>query len=126
MQFKKSLATGQESTSTAEGDLEVTEKDLAADIQALSDLHYECLTPSQDFEAEVNSRAEELKAIGMAKDALRNSGVASLVQILSSGELSKLVVHLVRDLARKQNDQSLAAFIREKGIWHQSDKSSRW
>merc|ERR1719198_2766419 len=105
---KKSLATSQETKSTAEGDLGVTEKDLAEDTKTLSDLHHECLTASQDFEAETNSRAEELKAIATAKDALRNSGAASLLQISSSDEPSKLVVHYVRDLARKQNDQSLA------------------
>jgi len=105
---KKSLATSQETKSTAEGDLGVTEKDLAEDTATLSDLHHECLTTSQDFEAETNSRAEELKAIAMAKDALRSSGAASLLQMSSSDEPSKLVVHFVRDLARKQNDQSLA------------------
>merc|ERR1719454_74268 len=105
---KKSLATSQETKSTAEGDLEVTQKDLADDKAALKELHHECLTTSQDFEAETNSRAEELKAIAMAKDALKNSGAASLLQISSSDEPSKLVVHFVRDLARKQDDQSLA------------------
>merc|ERR1719174_2022352 len=105
---KKSLATSQETKSTAEGDLGVTEKDLAEDTKTLSDLHHECLTASQDFEAETNSRAEELKAIATAKDALRSSGAASLLQVSSSDEPSKLVVHFVRDLARKQNDQSLA------------------
>jgi len=105
---KKSLATSQETKSTAEGDLGVTQKDLAEDTEAFSDLHHECLTASQDFEAETNSRAEELKAIATAKDALKNSGAASFFQIASSDEPSKLVVHFVRDLARKQNDQSLA------------------
>merc|ERR1719443_2427802 len=73
---KKSLATSQETKSTAEGDLEVTQKDLAEDTKTLSDLHHECLTTSQDFEAETNSRAEELKAIATAKDALKSSGAA--------------------------------------------------
>jgi len=105
---KKSLAASQETKSTAEGDLEVTKKDLAEDTATLSDLHHECLTTSQDFEAEVNSRAEELKAIGTAKEALKNSGAASFLQLSTNDEPSKLVVHFVRDLARKQNDQSLA------------------
>jgi len=105
---KKSLATSQETKATAEGDLGVTQKDLAEDIDTLSGTHHECLTTSQDFEAETNSRAEELKAIAAAKEALKNSGAASFFQISSSDEPSKLVVHFVRDLARKQNDQSLA------------------
>merc|ERR1719174_3090591 len=105
---KKSLATSQESKSTAEGDLEVTQKDLAEDPATLKDLHHECLTASQDFQAETNSRAEELKAIAAAKDALKSSGAASLLQISSSDEPSRLVVRFVRDLARKHDDQSLA------------------
>merc|ERR1719174_143294 len=107
---KKSLATSQETKSTAEGDLEVTQKDLAEDTATLKDLHHECLTASQDFQAETNSRAEELKAIAAAKDALKSSGAASLLQISSSDEPSRLVVHFVRDLARKHDDQSLAQF----------------
>jgi len=105
---KKGLASSQEGKATAEGDLAVTKKDLAEDVATLGGLHHECLTTSQDFQAETNSRAEELKAIATAKKALKDSGAASFLQISSSDEPSKLVVHFVRDLARKQNDQSLA------------------
>jgi len=106
---KKSLAASEEGKATAQGDLTVTQKDLGEDIDTLAGLHHECLTKSTDFEAEVKSRAEELKAINIAKDALKNSGAAaSFLQIASSDEPSKLVFHFVRDLARKQNDQSLA------------------
>ena len=105
---KKSLAASQETKAVAEGDLSTTKKDLAEDVATLGGLHHECLTTSQDFQAETNSRAEELKAIATAKAALKNSGAAAFLQISSSDEPSKLVVHFVRDLARKQNDQSLA------------------
>lgn len=105
---KKNLGTSQEAQAVAEGDLEVTQKDLAQDIDTLSKAHHDCLTSSQDFEAETNSRGEELKAIAAAKDALKSVSAASFLQISSSDEPSKLAVHFVRNLARKQNDESLA------------------
>lgn len=105
---KKELGTSQETKAAAEGDLTVTQKDLAQDIDTLSSTHHECLTSSQDFEAETNSRGEELKAIAAAKDALKKISAGSFLQISSSDEPSKLAVHFVRNLARKQNDQALA------------------
>jgi len=105
---KTNLGASQETKASAEGDLAVTQKDLAQDIDTLSGLHHSCLTSSQDFESETNSRAEELKAIATAKGALESIGAASFLQMSSSDEPSKLAVHFVRNLARKQNDQSLA------------------
>jgi len=105
---KTNLGASQETKASAEGDLAVTQKDLAQDIDTLSGLHHSCLTSSQDFESETNSRAEELKAIATAKGALESIGAASFLQMSSSNEPSKLAVHFVRNLARKQNDQSLA------------------
>jgi len=105
---KTNLGASQETKASAEGDLAVTQKDLAQDIDTLSGLHHSCLTSSQDFEAETNSRAEELKALATAKGALESIGAASFLQMSSSNEPSKLAIHFVRNLARKQNDQSLA------------------
>jgi len=105
---KTSLATSQEAKATADGDLAVTQKDLNEDISTLSGLHHTCLTTSQDYEVETNSRSEELKALATAKGALQKVGAASFLQISSSDEPPKLAVHFVRNLARKQKDQSLA------------------
>jgi len=64
---QKNLATSAEAKATAEGDLAVTSKDLAEDNTALADLHQECMTGAEDFEAETKSRGEELKALATAK-----------------------------------------------------------
>merc|ERR1719486_404587 len=79
------------------------------------------MTTAQDFEAEVKSRAEELKALAVAKKALTdNTGAAdslsyglnqvSFVQRLQTGtDLAHFeAVRFVRDLARKENSKSLA------------------
>merc|ERR1719235_2596959 len=47
---KKSLAESQEKKSVAEGDLDVTSKDLAEDIKAKATLHQDCMTAAEEFE----------------------------------------------------------------------------
>merc|ERR1719183_1161122 len=111
---KKSLAESTETKAAAEGDLKVTSKDLNEDVAALGDLHQDCMTKAQDFEAETNSRGEELKALAMAKKAVKdNTGGAfeqsSFLQMSSSSDLKNFeVVRLVKDLARKQHAPALA------------------
>jgi len=57
---KTNLAQSGEETATAQADLSVTAKALAADTATLEDLHKDCLTKAQDFEAETKSRSAEL------------------------------------------------------------------
>merc|ERR1719421_443389 len=64
---KKANAGHEETKATAEGDLEITNKDLAEDMKQLADTHQECMTKATDFEAETASRGEELKVIATAK-----------------------------------------------------------
>merc|ERR1719504_561213 len=47
---KKDLAESQEKRAVAEGDLEVTSKDLAEDIKTKSTLHQDCMSAAEDFE----------------------------------------------------------------------------
>merc|ERR1719163_1355547 len=76
---KKCISEAEEAKAIAEGDLEVTSKDLAEDVKSLADLHSECMTKAQEFEAETNSRDEELKALAEAKKVISEStgGVGS-------------------------------------------------
>merc|ERR1719362_168597 len=67
---KKSLAASGETKAAATGDLTTTSKALSADIATLEDLHKDCLTKAQDFEAATKSRSEELKALAEAKKNL--------------------------------------------------------
>merc|ERR1712203_1206291 len=99
---------------TAEGDLEVTTKNLNEDVLALSDLHGECLTKAQDYEAETKSRGEELDAIATAKKVIQETtaGAADLsyglnqVSFLQSGGVR--AVRFLHDLAQKEHLPALA------------------
>merc|ERR1712127_660268 len=116
---KKSLAASGETAATAQGDLTVTAKGLAADISTLEDLHKDCLTKAQDFEAETKSRTEELKALAEAKKILKETtggaeaqtyglNQESFLQVTSKASSAQFeAVRLVRDLARKDNSRAL-------------------
>ena len=52
---KKSKAATAEAQATAEGDLEVTNKALGEDIAQLNQVHHDCMTKAQDFEAEMSA-----------------------------------------------------------------------
>merc|ERR1719326_1575885 len=112
---KKGLAESNEAKAAAEGDLGVTTKDLNEDVNALGSLHQDCMTKAEDFEAETTSRGEELKALAMAKKAVKdNTGGATeqsydFLQLSSSSDLKNFeVVRLVKELARKQHAPALA------------------
>jgi hypothetical protein len=120
---KKGLAESGEKKSAAEGDLEVTSKDLKGDIEQLADLHHDCMTKAEDYEAETKSRGEELSALAEAKKVIEEAtggaekiayglDQVSLFQrsrITSSTDLARFeAVRFVRDLARKNNSPQLA------------------
>merc|ERR1719484_139890 len=117
---KKDLAESQEKRAGAEGDLEVTSKDLAEDIKTKSTLHQDCMNAAEEFELSTKSRGEELNALATAKKIIKEStgGAAgqsygltqlSFVQVASSSDLAKAeAVRLVRDLSRKQKSPALA------------------
>merc|ERR1719316_482739 len=128
---KKALAKSAEAKAAAEGDLDVTQKDLAEDIKDLASLHQECMTGAEDFEAETKSRGEELKALATAKKIIveATSGAQdisySFVQVsMSSGtDLANFeAIRLVRDLAQKQKSTALAQLAsRMVTAMHSSD-----
>jgi uncharacterized coiled-coil DUF342 family protein len=117
---KKDLAESQEKRAVAEGDLEVTSKDLAEDIKTKSTLHQDCMNAAEEFELSTKSRGEELNALATAKKIIKEStgGAAgqsyglnqlSFLQVASGADLAKLeAVRFVRDLARKSKAPALA------------------
>merc|ERR1719482_580597 len=117
---KKGLAESQEKKAIAEGDLEVTSKDLAEDVKAKSTLHQDCMSGAEEFELSTKSRGEELKALATAKKVIQETtgGAAgqsygfsqlSFLQVSSSADLAKIeAVRFVRDLARKSKAPALA------------------
>jgi len=117
---KKGLAESGEIKAAAEGDLTVTTKALNEDVTALSGLHMDCMTKAEDFEAETQSRGEELKALAMAKKAVKDntSGASSqsysFMQV-SSDSTNVQVVHMIKELARKQHAPELAQLASRLG-----------
>jgi len=77
---KKRKAEAQETQATAEGDLAVTTKELTEDMTELSGVHHDCMTKATDFEAETQSRGEELKALATAKKVIIEKVGGALVQ----------------------------------------------
>jgi hypothetical protein len=117
----KSKAESAETKAGAEGDLDVTSKDLAEDIKELAGLHHNCMTRAQEYEDETKSRGEELKALATAKQIIKEAVGASMAQTdadVSFLQVSKLstssdlanfeVVRMVRSLAKKTNSAELA------------------
>jgi len=112
---KKELAESGEIKAGAEGDLAVTSKALAEDVAALADLHNNCMTKAQDFEAETTSRGEELKALAMAKKAVveNTKGATeqsySFMQMTTSSDLRNTeAVQFIKNLAKKTKSPVLA------------------
>merc|ERR1719235_2899715 len=114
-------AASAELKAVSEGDLDVTNKNLAEDIKQLADTHHECMTKAQDFEAEVASRGEELKALAEAKKIISEmtggaaSQTYSFFQIASTSRLSTRAdlanfeaVKYVQKLAEQTGSASLA------------------
>merc|ERR1719410_2180345 len=114
---KTGIAASNEKKATAEGDLGVTTKNLDEDVLALSELHHECLSKAQDYEAETKSRGEELTAIATAKKVIEEStsGASGLsyglnqVSFLQRSQSSGLaVVRFLRELAQEKHFPALA------------------
>merc|ERR1719482_2521038 len=118
---KKENAACEETKAEAEGDLEVTKKDLAEDIKQLAETHQECMTKATDFEAETASRGEELKVIAQAKKIIieATGGAASQTysflqmaaksQLRTSADLGNMeAVKAVRKLAQTFHSAAFA------------------
>merc|ERR1719323_1369916 len=118
---KQGIAASNEKKATAEGDLDMTSKNLAEDVTALSELHHECLSKAQDYEAETKSRGEELEAIATAKKVIQETtaGAADLsyglnqVSFLQSGGFK--AVRFLHDLAQKEKLPALAQLTMQMG-----------
>merc|ERR1719316_2225385 len=89
----KANAACEETKAEAEGELEVTNKDMAEDMQQLALTHQDCMTKANDFEAETASRGEELKVLAQAKKIIieATGGAAaqtySLLQLAATSQL---------------------------------------
>eukprot|EP00927_Polykrikos_kofoidii_P024371 TRINITY_DN2217_c0_g1_i6.p1 TRINITY_DN2217_c0_g1~~TRINITY_DN2217_c0_g1_i6.p1 ORF type:complete len:684 (-),score=181.60 TRINITY_DN2217_c0_g1_i6:342-2393(-) len=119
---KQDLSGSSEKKAVAEGDLDVTSKDLTENEKTLEDVTHDCATKAEDFESETKSRAEELKALAVAKKALTESTGAAASATYGFAQASFLqmkafapdsiagskATRLVSDMARKHGSAALA------------------
>jgi predicted nucleic acid-binding Zn-ribbon protein len=122
---KKSVAERDAQIAADKADLEVTTRDLDQDTSALAETKRDCETKAAQYEAAVNSRAEELEALAKAKQVLTEKigGAESLSYGLSQtsflqfsrswlssrSDLEKFeAVRKIRDLAKTLNSLELA------------------
>jgi len=122
------LSAATENKAVAEGDLAVTQKDLAEAEQVLGGMSQSCMTTATDHEASVKGRDEELAAIAGAKKAIadmtsgaegktysflqknsNNNDAASHNSLKTRGDLANFeVVNLIKKLAKDQHSQVLS------------------
>merc|ERR1719420_1175002 len=117
--------TCNEDRASCTGELTAAAKVLGQDMKDLADLHALCMKKAQEYEEEVKSRDEELKALAQAKKVIAEMtpGAESQTYALEQVSLLQLsrtritsgtdlagveAVRLVRDLGRKQKSAELA------------------
>jgi len=113
-------AEAAELQATSEGELVVTEKDLADSQNAMKVVSTDCMDKAADHELSAKGRAEELKALATAKKLIQQSTsfaqqpysffqVATSSQLSTSADLRNLeVVTTLKRLAQEQHSQALA------------------
>jgi len=111
-QEKAAKSASEETKATAEGDLAITNKDLAAAQAELAECSSSCMQVASDHEATVAARAEELAVIAKAKKILEETTGGAVGQSYSFLQLSMLkraeVVTVVSNLAKMHHSAALA------------------
>ena len=114
-QEKAARTAAEEEKATAEGDLSVTLKELAAAEEELRVAQQDCTKVAADHEASLRSRAEELAVIAKAKKILQETSSGGVEQTYSFLQVSNhaqmknfKVVAAVKKLAREQHSSALA------------------
>jgi len=118
---KASKAEAAEAKSVAQGDLSNTQKDLSDGEATLAAAQNNCIQVSEDHQATVASRKQELQTIAEAKEILSESTSGAVGQTYSFLQLSVVsrmqtradlanaeVVNLIKKLAEKQHSSALA------------------
>merc|ERR1740138_279946 len=84
---KADKAAAEETKASAEGELEITKKDVAAAQEELHTIQMECMEKASDHEITLKGRAEELKALATAKKIIQQATAlqqVSLIQLSTS------------------------------------------
>merc|ERR1719469_53887 len=108
-------SAAKEENAQAEGDLEVTTKELAASQKQLATTRGSCMQVAADHEATVSSRKEELVVIVKAKQILVDTSSGAVEKTYSFLEVASAstfagsrVAMAVKALARKEHSAALA------------------
>jgi len=120
---EKKKAAAEETKAVTEGDLAVVNKGLKEDIQQLADTHHDCMTKAQDFEAETQSRAEELKAIATAKKIIQETTGGATGQSYSLVQEDEVSSFLQVGLKTHSEQASFEAVRRIESLAHQLHSS---
>jgi len=117
-QEKAAMSSSEQTKATAEGDLAITNKDLAAAQAELAECSSSCMQVAADHEATVAARAEELAVIAKAKKILEETtggAVAQQYDFLQRSTMSTRadlkrseVVTVVSNLAKTHHSAALA------------------
>jgi chromosome segregation ATPase len=111
-QAKTTKAEAEETKGTAEGDVAVTTADLNEDTKTLAGIHHDCMSKASEYETEVKSRGEELKALAEAKKIIVEAtslAQTSFMQLSSVSGLPGLeAVKKVRAAAKRLHAPELA------------------
>jgi len=115
---KATKAGAEEAKATAEGDLSISSKELAADEKYLSDLSTDCQSKAADWEVSTKSRAEELQALADAKKLIveKTGGAEARAygfiqqgsKARSSSDAGDNVVTMLQTLGKKSGDVALS------------------
>merc|ERR1719331_1867801 len=87
---KAEKAAAAEAKATAEGDLDVTTKELASSQEQLATAHSSCLQVAADHEASVAARKEELAVVAQATKVLQETSSGAVSQTYSLLQVNSL------------------------------------
>jgi len=130
---KAGIAEGGERKATAEGDFDVSSKELAEDVKAKGSLHQACMAKATAFEGETRSRGEELASLGKAKAVIKEAMSGAALEQISFFQRSLLnsgrdlhryeAVRLIRDLAHRHQSGALVQLASQMAVAMQSSDS---
>merc|ERR1719261_2471569 len=117
------LADNEGAKAIAEGDLSVTEKDLADATAALETVGSDCMTSASDHQTSTAGRAEELKALATAKKIIQQSTAGAGAQTYSFLQIGSSSSSVLRTSADLSNFEVVQAVKRLAAQHHSTELS---
>jgi hypothetical protein len=117
---KAEKAAAEETQASAEGELEITKKAVAAAQEDLHGIQMDCMEKASDHEITLKGRAEELKALATAKKIIQQATALEQLSLIQVSASSRVTTHskagqrginaagMIRRLAKSQHSAALA------------------